>query len=257
MRTFHWLMTAAAVAALTGCETILPLAGRLIATAVGNYDSKYGKLVEDLTKALQKRPSGETTKASEPLTLEVALLRQEDRGDQIVPVPIRNGDPLFWRESEAASDRFKIFFRPNEACFVYVVLIDSTGFVQVLHPADGFAIVTSADEGRFLPEGDLDLAYAVDEHRGVETIYFVAARERRADLEQVLAPFVGLERPQPATDMGVPADAGHFLELGVADRSAGRAAEVRSGDRMLRFPTEAFLEAAGRDLVVTRWFDHR
>ncbi|MCA8963940.1 MAG: DUF4384 domain-containing protein [Planctomycetes bacterium] len=243
---------------LAACQTMLPLAGRLLATAVGNYDSRYGKLVDDLSTALKAGPApgGAATKVGAPISLEVALLRQEEQGGEIVPVAMANGEVLRWRGSLEASDRFKVFFRPSEDCFVYVVLVDGTGFVQVLHPDGALGVPTRGGDGRFLPEGDLDLAYAVDEYVGIETIYFVASRQRRTDLEQALLPFVGRERPPLQRPLSVQQLADDFLELGVAERGTG-VAEVRMQNGKGRFDTAAFRTAAGRDLVVTRWFEHR
>lgn len=239
----------------TACETVLPFAGRLLATAVGNYDPKYGKLVEELTTALRAKPADHAGGA--PLKLEVALLRQEDRDGEVVPVAMANGEELRWRGSLEASDRFKIFFRASADCFVYVVLVDSTGFVQVLHPEAGVGQTTRGGADTFLPPGPLDQAYAVDEFRGVETLYFVAARQRRLDLERALQPFVGRQRPPLQDPQRVTTLGDDFVEVGVAARSAGDPADVQVGDGVATFDTQAFLEAAGSDLVLTRWFEHR
>jgi hypothetical protein len=241
---------------LAACETILPLAGRLLATAAGNYDAKYGQLVEDLTSALRAQHGKGAVETTE-LTLEVALLRQEDRAGEVVPVPMADGERLSWRGSLEASDRFKIFFRPSADCFVYVVLIDSTGFVQVLHPETGTGLLARAGQGTFLPPGNLDLAYAVDQHRGIETIYFTASRAPRTDLEQALRPFLGRKRPQLDRALGVAQLADDYLQLGIASRGTGGPAAVPVRTGTARFVTEAFVKAAGKDLVVTRWFDHR
>lgn len=255
--TRRWWFLLAASAALCACQSVLPFAGRLLATAVGNYDGRYGELVDGLSQALRapSPPAAPGTSAA-PISLEVALLRQEERDGVVVPVAMQNGEVLRWRGSLEQSDRFKIFFRPSEDCFVYVVLVDGTGFVQVLHPAAGQGVVSRGGEGTFLPEGDLDLAFAVDEFVGVETIYFVASRQRRMDIERALAPFVGRERPPLTRPLSVQELAEDFLELGVAERGSG-VAEVRTAGTPRRFDTSAFRMAAGRDLVVTRWFEHR
>ncbi len=256
--THRCLVVASFGLLLTACATMLPLAGRLLATAVGNYDSRYGKLVDDLSSALKAGPvaGAATSSGGAPISLEVALLRQEEQGEEIVPVAMQNGEVLRWRGSLQTSDRFKVFFRPSEDCFVYVVLVDGTGFVQVLHPPAALGVPTRGGDGRFLPEGDLDMAFAVDEFVGIETIYFVASRQRRTDLEQALLPFVGMERPPLQRPLSVQQLADDFLELGVAERSTG-VAEVRMQNVRSRFDTAAFRMAAGRDLVVTRWFEHR
>jgi hypothetical protein len=252
--------------AATACGALLPMAGRLLATAVGNYDSRYGRMVEELTDTLRKqeapvRPASPTeTPTPEPqsLTLEVALLKQVDVDGELRAEPMRDGDVLTHRGSLDDADRFKIFFRPSETAFVYVVLVDATGWVQVLHPSDGVGVATPAESGRFLPEGELDLAFAVDGHTGIETIYFVAARERRSDLERVLAGFVGRTRPEPRTDLGVTELGDDLVTIGVRARSADATAAVTTATRdVVRFDTEAFASVAGKDLVVTRWFRHR
>ena len=271
---FGHLLPLALILPIVACEAVLPAVlsagGSLLATAFGNHRQEYANAVKDLTESLRRRISGDrqdppsqqspakpvaTGNPVPPskLTLELALLRQIDEpGGTIRAAAITDGEPLTYRQD--APDRFKIMFRPSEECFVYVILIDGTGFVQPLFPdPDGSARV-SGQAQRFLPEGDLDLAYAVDEHPGVETIYFLASRQRRPDIEQHMAAFAKLERKPLVEPLQVAEPLVVQRGSRLSDRGQAKV-RTRSGDAT--FDTAKFLSESGVDVVVTRWFEHR
>jgi hypothetical protein len=256
---------------MASCAGLIPAAleigGNLLATAVGNSDQAYGDGVREmlalLTGAGGGRPAGtqgarppatpSAGPAATPLVLEVALLRETGSDGSGAATPIADGDLLTFRP-EGGSDRFKVFFRPGGRYFVYVILVDGTGWVQPLFPQSPEENPVEPGRGRFLPGGDL--AFEVDEYRGVETIYFVASRERRADLEEAMERFAALTREEPDAALAVLEPP--VIERGVAERRPGGQAVLttRSGDATLA--TTTFLsDLLASDLVITRWFHHR
>ncbi|MBU0928157.1 MAG: DUF4384 domain-containing protein [Spirochaetes bacterium] len=88
------------------------------------------------------------------------------------------------RVGVAGEDLFKIFVRPVGGAFVYVLLLDSSGALDLLFPASfgDFAAAAYAG-GHFVPPGD-DW-FALDGTRGVETFYLVASASRLDDLERL------------------------------------------------------------------------
>ena len=68
------------VLVLCSCEALgplasaaLPMAGRLLATAVGNYNPEYGQMVQGLTDALRSERPTKPGVTQAPLSLEVAI----------------------------------------------------------------------------------------------------------------------------------------------------------------------------------------
>lgn len=267
--------TALLAFASVSCEAVLP-AMRVLSAAFSNYDprvEKYASLYEDLTTALRKESPGAATTAAEadatgsgapPIELDVALLRQRDVDGVVVPESMQDGDVLHFRGTAAESDRFQVFMRPQRTCFVYVLNVDSTGWVTPLYPSlEERGRLTTAGEEVFLPGVDdtgAELAYAVDGHRGIETFYFLASTERRMDIEALMRRFDTLERPQLGAEVASVERLEPDEELilrGAARRDVSRKASVRTADGPVEFDTETFLQQAGAALVVTRWFHHR
>lgn len=231
-------------------QQIGPVLGRVLDVAATNFGAPYRQLLGGLLGTIRLEPADDT--ASAPMTLEVALLRQLDRDGEVVAEAIRNGDVLHWRGSPEDSDRFKVFFRPSDDCYVYVVNIDSTGWANVLHPEDGVGKPTRAGTENFSPASDD--AWAVDGYRGIETMYFVASRQRRLDIEEALQPFVGRERPDPPAGVTITEPGDQIFDF--AERIGGAEALLPIAATTVLFDTQAFKEIAGKNLVVTRWFRH-
>lgn len=254
---------------LAGCEVVAalaPIAGSLLASAMKNHGhTEAGEHINKLIERVQSPTASPVLQpatpasATAPIPIEIDLqllkLAQTDEGFDLVP--IRDGDTLLHRVTLEDSDAFKVFVRSSVDCHLYVINVDATGWVNVLHPEDGRSANIRAGRELLLPEGGIDVAFAVDGHVGKETVYFIASREPRRDLEQVLLPLVGAERPPLQNPASVDNVENDNVEFGVASRSVGRSGQTTVGARSVQFDTEAFLGVAGADVVATRWFWHR
>jgi hypothetical protein len=250
---------------LAACGTVLPVLGGLFSAAAANWSRdgmNYSAMLEDAIRVVQgnrREPTPVTTEARTAplLALEIALLQQIERDGDVVVQPITEGSVLYHRGDLANSDRFKVFVRPDQACFVYVLSLDSTGWLQVLFPADGRGQQLASGSELFLPPSpDIDMSYAVDRFGGLETLYFIASRDRNLELERALEPFIGLER-HPIDDPAAVADLGDaHVVRGIASRGVPGHATVqtRAGER--GFATEVLRVAAQGELVLTRTFRH-
>jgi hypothetical protein len=186
----------------------------------------------------------------------VALLRKTLVNGRPVPVPIQDGDVLKdGRGDPQAGDKFKIVFRPVADCFVYVIAIDGSGWAQGLFPSKNSSSMNPVRKGQeyLLPEGPY--WYSLDQYRGVETIYFVAAYQRRADIEEILVKIAGRERSATAVPEKV--EQAPVLPHGFSTIQPGQPAVVKteSGETPVT-PMRFFANQAGEDLRVTRWFRH-
>ncbi|MCA8956481.1 MAG: DUF4384 domain-containing protein [Planctomycetes bacterium] len=199
--------------------------------------------------------TGPTTPAT-PIALEVALLRQQDVAGEVKSVPIQDGEVLVDTRADGSSDRFKVYFKTDRPAFVYVILVDGTGWVQPLFPSAASSATNPVQPGSetLLPEGEL--AFALDSYKGVETLYFVASDTRRPDLETMLQSFAARTRTPPATAKPVAEPA--VVEQGIARTTRGAPGSLRTRSGVQPFETTRFLSDLRKGgLVITRWFRHQ
>jgi hypothetical protein len=194
---------------------------------------------------------------STPIGLEIALLRQEIRNGEKVPVPIRDGDTLRdGRGDPKIGDKFRIVFRPTSHSYVYVIAVDGSGWAQGLFPSphSSFSNPVFQDRLYVLPEGNN--WYALDQFRGIETIYFVASYRQRPDIEETLKAIAGRERPTSAVPQQVTEPP--VIPRGFGSIAPGQTTAIssRSGDTRPVSLTAFYSTQPTEDLRITRWFRH-
>ena len=193
----------------------------------------------------------------EPIALDVALLRQVVAGDVKQVAVMNDGEVLKdGRGNPQAGDKFKIVFRANCECYVYVISVDGSGWAQAIFPDKNFpgANPLKKDQEYTFPSDQY--WFTLDQYRGIETIFFVASYSKRTDLEEVLASMTGKERPaiKPPAQVEVPP----IIPNGFGKTQSAQPALVRSesGQPAQVTPTTYIAAQAGEDLRVTRWFKH-
>jgi hypothetical protein len=193
----------------------------------------------------------------QPISLDVALLKKSGpTAEDVAPLPdggVVRGDP------SGGADRFRVYFKPNVASYVYVVAIDATGWVQPVFPTSfGPDLApTSPDATTLLP--DPTHWFAVDAIQGVYHVYFVASQQRRKDLEAQLQDFLSRTRVMPpaprAVEQPVVVEQAWVAERGGEITSRGVVSEVVTRDGSYQVTPESYsFGVQGADLVVTRYF---
>jgi hypothetical protein len=192
-----------------------------------------------------------------PIALDVALLRKTLVNGRATTTAIQDGEVLRdGRGNPQAGDKFKIMFRPNTDCYVYVIAIDGSGWAQGLFPSKNSSFSNPASKGKeyVLPEAP-NAWHSLDQFRGVETIYVVASYQRRLDIEDILQKIAGRERAPTATPQQVQQPAIIPFGYGKAQRGLITVVSTDAGDAQIT-PTTFLANQAGEDLRVTRWFRH-
>lgn len=194
------------------------------------------------------------------ISLEVALLAQQSTPDGEVRLrPVHDGDVLYdGRGDPARGDKIKIFFAANCACYVYVIGIDATGYVASIFPEVGAHVVSRVQPGeKYLVPGGTTW-WGLDDYRGVEQIYFIASRERRRDIEDLVAQLAGQRPSLPADYRPVrkPAVVAMTRGLVQVQSAAPAAVPTEYGSEQQISPTLFQSTVADADLVITRWFRH-
>jgi hypothetical protein len=257
-----------ALALLASCEQLKSIAGplgtfagSLITAAANNYAPGHGQAVKSLIDALTNTNADAGKKAGASaegtaLELDVALLRQTTAGGRQVLEPIEDGAVLRdGRGVPEAGDRFRIAFRANRECFVYILGVDATGWVTPIFPSphSRHSNPVEMDGEHQLP--DPAFAYSLNTHRGIEHVYFIASEEERPDIESLVEAFEGQTQPPPAGDDRVSETA--VVTRGFDRESSGLEMLIETALGSQKVTPAAFLSSeAGNDLVITRWFRH-
>ena len=217
--------------------------------------------------AASSAPSAPPT-SSDRLALEVGLLKQEIVGGRSIPTPVADGEILHDRYgAHGDGDDIKFMFRASSAAYVYVISIDSTGWIQPIFPGAyaGFTNPVEANKTYLFPEGSTWAP--LDSYRGIEHLYFIASRTQRPDLEKALVAFASRVRtvdPSRAEEgkegealalARVESDAPVARGFDAPRKSVVAGVPSETGET---FPVDAQIFAANGpgDIVVTRWFRH-
>lgn len=141
-------------------------------------------------KAVQPPPG----QAEAALVVETAIFHEDLEGR---PRPLEAGAILH------SGDGFRIYLKPRQSCYVYLLQRDSTGQFGPLNFAPALGVkdhYLRADTAYWVPSPNQ--WFELDRTPGEETLYVVASHERRDDLAELLRPSVGnpaLAAQQPAS----------------------------------------------------------
>ena len=194
--------------------------------------------------------------------LDVALIKKATRNGVETMIPIKDGDVLKdGRGNAHAGDKFRIMFRANCDCYVYVIAIDGSAWAQGLFPSltSPFANPVKNGQQYIIPENNNWLS--LDQFKGIETLFFVASPDKRQDIEEILASIAGKERhpratPQQVTEAPIIPAGFHRSQTSTTPFLLGQGASRVPGQDQGLIPTTYFTQKAGEALRITRWFRH-
>ncbi len=221
-------------------------------------DPSYQNPYEDTT-GYQTGPIAMGQATNIPISLDVLLVKKHMLNGVQSYLPIKDGDSLFDGRGDAqAGDKFRVMFRANTTCYVYVIAVDGSAWAQGIFPSTSspFANPVKAGQQYLLPERNN--WFSLDQFTGIETFFFVASHERRPDIEQILATISGRERNPAEKPLGVqePAIIPNGFS-GARPATAPFALTTSQHFPQQLLPTTYFVKTAGEDLRITRWFRHQ
>jgi hypothetical protein len=194
----------------------------------------------------------------EGIQLDVALVKKTLVNGAEILLPIKDGDALKdGRGNVKAGNKFRIMFRANTDCYVYVIAIDGSAWAQGVFPSLTSPFANPVKQGKQYVIPENNNWFSLDQFRGIETVFFVASPEKRQDIEDILASIAGRERhpkakPQQVTEAPI-IPAGFYRSQQSA--TPFTISQDGSSDQGL-MPTTYFTQKAGEALRVTRWFRH-
>ncbi|MEX0829903.1 MAG: DUF4384 domain-containing protein [Nitrospirales bacterium] len=233
------------------------------------YPTPYDNTGIASIPAYSNQPAGtgeyETTQSetaqttATPISLDVLLVKKHLVNGVQSYLPVKDGDVLLdGRGNSQTGDKFRVMFRANTDCYVYVIAVDGSAWAQGIFPSASspFANPVKGGQQYLLPEGNN--WFSLDQFKGIETVFFVASHERRPDIEQILATISGRERHPAEKPLAVSEPA--IIPNGFSGARTGSAPFTFNTSQTTRqelLPTTYFVKTAGEDLRITRWFRHQ
>jgi hypothetical protein len=195
--------------------------------------------------------------SAEPVAVDVAMVRQKqtDKGKEVVLM--NDGEVLKdGGANKEAGDRFKIVVRTNCECYLYITSIDGSGWAEPVFPTKDSKTTNPVkkDQEYAFPEGGH--WYTLDQIKGIESFFVVAAANRRTDLEESFAQLAAEKRPE--TKIVAKVEEPPVIPRGVGSVKSRGIIKVQddTGATLQVTPLSYAAAQSGQDVTVTRWFKH-
>lgn len=183
------------------------------------------------------------------LEVEIDVVKEVLEGQVYQARPIVDGDVL------TQTDNYKVQFSCNAKCYMYIAQLDSTGKMDPIFPGKYISSRNPAAPHTLYSIPPDRNWFHLDENQGVETIYFIASRSKRPDLEELFNELEDknkslVQRAPLSLDRAVPAT------RGIGGVREGRKQTVNFQDGSQGQYSSTLFSSIAADFVVTRWFYH-
>jgi hypothetical protein len=184
------------------------------------------------------------------LEVQIDVVKEAYVAGQYQARTLADGDTL------TQNDNYKIMFQCNMRCYMYIVQLDSSGKMDPIFPSSYFSWGNPTQIHTLYSLPPQNNWFYLDENTGVETIYFIASRSRRLDLEQLFRKFE--EKNKSLVQLAsVSLDSSYMITRGIGGVREGRKQTVNLQDGSQGQYASTLFSSIQADLVVTRWFYHQ
>jgi len=230
--------------------------GHSVAKIKQAYGDEYSNLGQKFFDSVNTVGGNDSEQAYVQLNnqkvLEVAIdvVRQDFSNGSYQALPVADGDTL------TQKDYYKIIFQSNALCYFYIIQLDSTGKIDPIFPSQFSTLNNPVEpDARYeIPKGNKWLF--LDANFGVETIYFIASRSRRTDIEKVLQE-IKTKNPSLVREQFIAMNQPTVLNRGIAGIRPGNPNNVSFQDGSQGSYAPTLIKSIQAEFVMTRYFYHR
>ena len=159
----------------------------LLRFAENNYGSIYTQRLKKLYILWLSRSRSRKLGDGTVHKVQMSVVKATGRASQ--PVPIAEGDEL-----RSGADYYRVVFRPDFRCWVYVWQVDSTGKVCPIFPYTHPDLPMGEIPANPIPAGcgvrcPGQRWFLLDENVGTENVMFLVSEDQREDIEELLLYF--------------------------------------------------------------------
>jgi len=186
----------------------------------------------------------------ESLQVSIDLIKEEVRDGKYIAVPVADGQTL------TQSDNYKVLFQSQTPCYMYIAQLDATGKMDPIFPSRFTQWRNPIQANMLYNIPDLKNWFYLDANLGVETIYFIASRTQRHDIERVFGE-LEMKNQTLVQQNQVSMKYAYSITRGIGGVRPGNIHSVsfQNGNQG-KFASTLF-ESVDADFVITRWFHHR
>jgi hypothetical protein len=186
----------------------------------------------------------------ESLQVNIDLIKEEFKDGRYIAEPIVDGQTLTQR------DNYKVLFQSQTSCYMYIAQLDSTGKMDPIFPSRFSQWKNPVQANKLYDIPAQKIWFYLDANVGVETIYFIASRTRRQDIESVFGE-LEMKNQTLVQQNQVSMKYAYLITRGVGGVRPGNIQSVSFQNGSQGQFESTLFETINADLVITRWFHHR
>ncbi len=185
-----------------------------------------------------------------PLEVRIDVVKEVFANGRYQAAPVVDGDVL------TQQDNYKILFKTNLPCFMYIAQLDATGKMDPITPGKFSSYRNPTRPGLLydIPAG-IEWFY-LDANRGVETIYFIASRTSRPDIEQLFQQLEATNQNLIQQNQ-VSIQQTYVVTRGIGGKRPGGSQPVNLQNGTQGSYASTLFQSIQADFVMTRWFHHQ
>lgn len=217
-----------------------------------NQEQPQEKYYEDQQQAenVSPYPQQYSDRQGESLQVSVDLIKEEFRDGRYIAEPVADGQTL------TQNDNYKVLFQSQTACYIYIAQLDATGKMDPIFPSR-FSQWKNPVEANILYDIPTQKNwFYLDANVGVETIYFIASRTQRQDIERVFGE-LEMKNQTLAQQNQVSMKYAYLINRGIGGVRPGNIQSVSFQNGSQGQFASTLFESIDADFVITRWFHHR
>jgi len=231
-------------------HAVVDTAPKVLAAVAMAFGAPYAALVSSFFVIATSVASEEEPSDVHSLEVEIDVVKEVYLSGGYQARRVADGDIL------TKNDNYKAMFRCNMQCYMYIIQLDSTGKMDPVFPSSYFAWGNPVEPHTVFSLPPENKWFYLDENNGVETIYFVASRSRRLDLEQLFSKFEEVNRSL-VQESPVSLDSAVVITRGIEGVREGGKQTVHFQDGSQGQFASTLFSSIQADFVVTRWFYHQ
>jgi hypothetical protein len=245
-------------------KALLPVAQGVLENVATSYGDRYSNLVHVFFEALKEPISsasgtsypaptqgyGASAPSYQQLEVYFDLVKEVSVGGSQQAQSVADGETL------TQNDNYKVTLQSNLPCYIYIAQLDSTGKLDPIFPSQHAAGSNPVQPYTpySVPEGNQ--WFFLDQNSGIETIYFIASRDRRSDIEEMFYTFQNTN-PSLVQQQNVQMNTYYAMKRGIGGAREGGSREVQFQDGSQGQYMSTLITSIQADFVMTRYFYHQ
>jgi len=186
----------------------------------------------------------------ESLQVSIDLIKEEFKDGRFVAVSITDGQTL------TQSDNYKILIQSQTPCYIYIAQLDATGKMDPIFPSRFTQRRNPIQSNMLYDIPTQKNWFYLDANVGVETIYFIASRTQRLDIERIFRE-LEMKNQTLVQQNQVSMQYAYSITRGIGGVRPGEIQSVSFQNGSQGQFASTIFESIDADFVITRWFHHR